>query len=388
MRVLCASIDLPGHLDWGGYLATAALLAGQGHEIHWASGPHVEREVVAAGVTFVRLQNSGWQHDLPPLPAHLAPADRETARRQRALDVWLAPQPVMAALGEMLALIENIKPDLILSEPYAAAAILLAEKLSLPLVVVGRPALPPADSDHPSAPAIRRLLEKAGVSGAYWDLARGMPRSPHLHLDFFCRRWYADLPEIASHTVFCGSAPLSSPAPPAPGERPVVLATLGSTFADDELFFRLAAECVNLVGGRSLLAVGRRVPHLLGSLRQAPPARAEVAAWIDFAAVFPGLAAIVHHGGAGTTHSALSHGLPQVVVPHAGDQYPQAARVTQAGVGYGIRPRDFTFANAPAILADILYVNDFREKAAVLAAEMQRLGGAKTAAQAVERLMG
>ena len=23
MRVLCTSIDLPGHLDWGGYLATA-----------------------------------------------------------------------------------------------------------------------------------------------------------------------------------------------------------------------------------------------------------------------------------------------------------------------------------------------------------------------------
>ena len=87
-----------------------------------------------------------------------------------------------------------------------------------------------------------------------------------------------------------------------------------------------------------------------------------------------------------TTQTALVHGIPQVVAPHAGDQFPQAARVTQAYIGYGIRPRDFTLENAPMLMADALYDPEFRENALELAEEMQALGGVKRAVDAVERM--
>jgi UDP:flavonoid glycosyltransferase YjiC (YdhE family) len=49
--------------------------------------------------------------------------------------------------------------------------------------------------------------------------------------------------------------------------------------------------------------------------------------------LFPRMAAVVHHGGAGTTANALRAGVPQVVVPHVLDQHWWAERVRRLGVG-------------------------------------------------------
>jgi len=50
-------------------------------------------------------------------------------------------------------------------------------------------------------------------------------------------------------------------------------------------------------------------------------------------ALFRRVAAVVHHGGAGTTVTATRSGLPQVVVPQAGDQPYWASRVAALGIG-------------------------------------------------------
>lgn len=58
---------------------------------------------------------------------------------------------------------------------------------------------------------------------------------------------------------------------------------------------------------------------------------------VSHAALLSRCAAIVHHGGAGTTAAAALAGIPQVVVPHMLDQHYWAHRVVQAGLG----PRTF-----------------------------------------------
>jgi vancomycin aglycone glucosyltransferase len=45
------------------------------------------------------------------------------------------------------------------------------------------------------------------------------------------------------------------------------------------------------------------------------------------------VAAIVHHGGSGTTTQAMQAGVPQVVVPHEFDQPYYAERVAALGIG-------------------------------------------------------
>ncbi|MGZ5365542.1 MAG: glycosyltransferase [Mycobacterium sp.] len=50
-------------------------------------------------------------------------------------------------------------------------------------------------------------------------------------------------------------------------------------------------------------------------------------------ALLPRTAAVVHHGGAGTTTQAMRAGTPQVVVPHNFDQAYHAGRVEALGIG-------------------------------------------------------
>ena len=49
--------------------------------------------------------------------------------------------------------------------------------------------------------------------------------------------------------------------------------------------------------------------------------------------LFTRLAAIVHHGGSGTTATAAQAGVPQIIVPHILDQYYWAEKVFRCGLG-------------------------------------------------------
>jgi UDP:flavonoid glycosyltransferase YjiC (YdhE family) len=60
---------------------------------------------------------------------------------------------------------------------------------------------------------------------------------------------------------------------------------------------------------------------------------------VPFRWLFPRLAAVVHHGGLGTTHSALRDGVPQVVIPFMGDQSFWARRTVDIGVSPVAIPR-------------------------------------------------
>lgn len=52
--------------------------------------------------------------------------------------------------------------------------------------------------------------------------------------------------------------------------------------------------------------------------------------------LFPRVAAVVHHGGAGTTHTAALAATPQVVVPMFSDQPFWASRVRELGIGTSV----------------------------------------------------
>ncbi len=54
---------------------------------------------------------------------------------------------------------------------------------------------------------------------------------------------------------------------------------------------------------------------------------------VNHQALFPRMAAVVHHGGAGTTTTAPGAGAPQVVVPQIADQPYWAGRVAALGIG-------------------------------------------------------
>lgn len=383
-RFLFVSLPLRGHLDWGGMLNTAATLAHRGHVVAWASGLAAQSAVADAGVPLIALNATGWR-DQPPLPAGLPAAQHDLLRRQRGLDAWLSLDSVLPAYEELRRLVAAWQPDLIVAEPYVAAAALAAEATEVPLAVCGRPALPDQDGQTAAAAGQRvsQLCRQTAASGRYWDLTRGQMRSPLLHLDFFTRGWYADLPAVEPQTRFVGG--LAAVARHTPLDPPAVLITLGSLFTQDVDFFRTAAEAVFLEGGQPLVVTGQPDATPDPAWVAGLPAGAEVRSWVDFPATLPRLAAIVHHGGVGTTHAALRHGLPQVAVPHAGDQHVQAGRITQAGVGFGVRPADFSLANARWLIRQALWDERLRTRCSAWRDELDRLGGAPAAADACEQ---
>ncbi|HET9382405.1 MAG TPA: glycosyltransferase [Streptomyces sp.] len=110
----------------------------------------------------------------------------------------------------------------------------------------------------------------------------------------------------------------------ADGPPPVAL-TFGSTWPvhrQDEAF-EYALAAVRAVGRRLVLVDGPDgdLPDDVLRLHQ-----------VDYAALFPRMAAVIHHGGAGTTAEVVRAGVPQVVVPVFADHPFWAARLREAGV--------------------------------------------------------
>jgi UDP:flavonoid glycosyltransferase YjiC (YdhE family) len=67
--------------------------------------------------------------------------------------------------------------------------------------------------------------------------------------------------------------------------------------------------------------------------------------YLPFSDVLPRCAAIVHHGGIGTTSQAFAAGIPQLIMPLAHDQPDNAQRVRKLGVGTFLWPDAFTAGN-------------------------------------------
>ncbi len=101
----------------------------------------------------------------------------------------------------------------------------------------------------------------------------------------------------------------------AAGSAPICIGFGSMTDGDPAETTRLVVEAVRRSEQRAVLLagwadVGRiELPSSVLRLSSAPHD------WL-----FPRMAAVIHHGGAGTTAAGLAAGLPTVVVPHMADQ--------------------------------------------------------------------
>ena len=115
---------------------------------------------------------------------------------------------------------------------------------------------------------------------------------------------------------------------------PAIYLGFGSMRASDQTG-RVLVESARALGLRSILSQGWAglIPDDMGddclSIGD-----------VNHAKLFPRVAAIVHHGGAGTTASAAWAGRAQVIIPHNYDQSYWAHRVQELGVGISGPLRD------------------------------------------------
>jgi sterol 3beta-glucosyltransferase len=103
--------------------------------------------------------------------------------------------------------------------------------------------------------------------------------------------------------------------------------------------------------------------------------------------LFPRTAAVIHHGGSGTSHSAARAGVPSIVIPFAVDQFFWAERLRLAGVTPaavdGRRPKVEAFVNALGFAATAR----IRNHARVLGETMRAENGVADAIATLERIV-
>ena len=118
------------------------------------------------------------------------------------------------------------------------------------------------------------------------------------------------------------------------GPPPVFVGFGSMSTGDPQATAGLILEALRLAGQRGVLLSGwegmhsDRLPETVYTLDAIP-----------FAWLFPRMAAVVHHGGAGTTAAGLRAGVPSIITPFFADQPYWGRRVAELGVGPQPIPR-------------------------------------------------
>lgn len=105
--------------------------------------------------------------------------------------------------------------------------------------------------------------------------------------------------------------------------------------------------------------------------------------------VFPYCCAVVHHGGAGISHTATLCGCSSVVIPYGFDQPFWARELHRIGVAPPpVRRADLTLTKLQKAISDVISNHSYAEKAKLIKAQMQLENGEATAVKAISELCG
>lgn len=105
--------------------------------------------------------------------------------------------------------------------------------------------------------------------------------------------------------------------------------------------------------------------------------------------LFPKVAAVVHHGGAGTTAAALRAGVPSVVIPFFFDQPFWARRVEQLGAGVRCAASsNVTAEQLAAVLDKVTTDTALRQRAAALGEKIRAEDGVGRAVAVIQDHLG
>jgi UDP:flavonoid glycosyltransferase YjiC (YdhE family) len=169
----------------------------------------------------------------------------------------------------------------------------------------------------------------------------------------------------------------------AAGDAPMYIGFGSMPGSQPQSTTRLIIDAVRQAGKRAVILTGwaglgaDKVPENIHILKYAPHN------WL-----FPKMAAVVHHGGAGTTAAGFRAGVPTIVVPHNGDQPYWGRRAKQLGVGTEPIPRKkLTADKLAAAIHEATTNRAMKEEAIALRELIAAEDGVSEAVKAVQRFL-
>lgn len=165
---------------------------------------------------------------------------------------------------------------------------------------------------------------------------------------------------------------------------PPILVSFGSmAVRDPQRLTALVLQAAQRAGQRLILQSGwaglgqRDLPPTVFALDYAP-----------YRWLFPQLAAVVHHGGSGTTGFGFWAGIPNILTPFLFDQFYWGKRIQMLGVGPAPVPQQtLTAEKLATAMATAVSDPTMRQKTAVLGEKIRQEDGLKTAVRLIEQLV-
>jgi MGT family glycosyltransferase len=388
IAVFC--IPASGHVN--PTLPIVAELVGRGHRVSYATSAEFAGKVAAAGATPVVCASalpSAQRGESYPLGDPVAMAD-------------LFLQEAVVSLAEQEAAFAADRPDLILYDYASFNAQVLARRWGIPAVRTS-----PTHAFGPDVEDEMDLINMALEENPAWLEYRGAFREfldsagIDLGLDEFVYRGRAeaylvtipweiqrDADRIDDRFTFVGPC-IDERAhdgrwEPADGDRPVLLVAVGSIGGVDPEFCRVCAEAFGDSPWQVVLATGRMTDRSV--LDELPP-NFEVHDSVPQVSVLSQAAAFVTHAGMGSMLEGLHHRVPMVALPQVFDQYHNAAALERLGVGVGLEPGDVTPQRLREAVESLVADPAVAERLAALGTAMRAAGGARAAADVIEKCL-
>ncbi len=163
-------------------------------------------------------------------------------------------------------------------------------------------------------------------------------------------------------------------------EGPLIYLSLGSLgSADIELMRKLVGE---LAGTRYRVIVSKGPLH---EQLELPPNMAG-AEFLPQTSILPQVDLVITHGGNNTVTEALHFGRPMVVLPLFWDQYDNAQRVDETGLGVRLDTYGHTTAQLTGAIDRLLGDAELAIRLSAIATRLQRACGTERAATLIEEL--
>jgi rhamnosyltransferase subunit B len=425
-QVLLATLGSLGDLH--PFIAIALRLREHGYEPVIATTPEYRDNISMEGIAFHPVGPTG-EKILSDLRMNTGELGRKISQDPLFVLEGVAFPYLKSTYDDLSAVID--RSSLVLSSSLMFVARFAAERRAIPhLTVALQPMVFASAYDPPSVPGmplLAPLLSKLGPKAAnavhgvikrlvtrrarpLYEFRRslGLPEtnssllfegqfSPHGTLALYSRLLGSVQPDYPPNTTVTGftfydrtidrrtALPSDLSNFLSIGPPPLVF-TLGSfavDFAGD--FYRVSREAARRLKKRAVLLVGAQQVASYGG----EPADADVcvADYARFSELFPHAAAIIHHGGIGTTGQALRAGKPQLVTPILIDQFDNAARVVRLGVGRSLRLRRYRLDRVESELSALLGDPRYAMRAATIGDQVRQEDGADSAARIVDGVL-
>ncbi|MCG3127544.1 MAG: O-mycaminosyltylonolide 6-deoxyallosyltransferase [Phycisphaerae bacterium] len=400
------------HGDVHPVLGVGQALVRRGHDVRVMAHPYFQPDIDAAGLSFRPV---GADIDVHGLMRHPDLFHRRRGSHVVMNSVLTAVPDFIAGLNAEL---DARRPDVIVAHLICIGVRWVAQQRRIPLATITLapptwfsrldpvPALQKRRGQfwraasyavHPLLRPLIRLLTDGRINRI--RRACGFPperdnllrdfQSGDVNLGLWSTCFRDAMPDDPPRARICGftwyDGGARRPSPPElrafldDGPPPVVFSLGSAAYHGGAEFYALAAQACGVLGRRGVL--------LSGAPEYAPrelPAGVMACDYAPFAELLPRAAAVVHHGGIGSTAQTLRAGRPSLLVAHAHDQFNNGLRVERLGAGRMLPRHTLSARRLSAALDALLNDSAAAGAASQLGRKLAREDGAAVAVRHIE----